>query len=224
LQGCFSLLMLKQVLESPHINPKNAFRLLLAMHIAGAIGLAIPESRALFQMLTPFNLLATAAIVFHFEEKKNAGYIILLFVTFLVGFGIEVAGVHTGAVFGEYAYGATLGFKLWEVPLAIGLNWAVLIYTTGLLSDRLKVPKVIRAIIGALLMVVLDYLIEPVAIKFDFWSWSLESIPIKNYIAWFIVSLALHGLYQVLPFSKNNPLAIKLLYIQGLFFLILNFI
>lgn len=216
--------MLKSILESPHINPTNAFRLLLAMHIAGGIGLAIPESRVFFQMLTPFNLLATGAIVFHFEEKKTPTYILLLVISFLVGFGIEVVGVHTGLIFGEYQYGATLGFKLWEVPLAIGLNWAILIYTTGLLSDRLRVPKLLKAVAGALLMVMLDYLIEPVAIKLDFWSWSHESIPIKNYIAWFSISLILHILFQLLPFSKNNPLAIKLLYIQGLFFLVLNII
>ena len=216
--------MLKQVLESPHINPRNAFRLLLAMHIAGALGLAFDSSREFFQMLTPFNLLATAAIVFHFEEKKTAPYIALLIISFLVGFGIEVAGVHTGAIFGEYSYGKTLGFKIWEVPLAIGLNWAVLIYATGLLSDKIKVHKVVRAVIAAALMVLLDYLIEPVAIKLDFWSWGHESIPIQNYLAWFLISLVLQGVYQILPFSKNNPLAIRLLYIQGLFFLILNFI
>ena len=216
--------MLKQVLESPHINPKNAFKLLLAMHIAGAIGLAIPETRAYFQILTPFNLLATAAIVFHFEAEKSVAYIGLLIISFLGGFGIEVAGVHTGVIFGEYAYGPTLGFKLWEVPLAIGLNWAVLIYCTGLFSDQFKVAKPIRALIGAALMVGLDFLIEPVAIQLDFWNWATESIPLQNYIAWFFVSLVLQAIYQALPFSKNNPLAIKLLYIEVMFFLALNFI
>ena len=107
---------------------------------------------------------------------------------------------------------------------AIGLNWAILIYATGLLTDKMKVHFGLKAAAGALLMVLLDYLIEPVAIKLDFWSWGQESIPVQNYIAWFLVSLALHTVYQLLPFSKNNPLAIKLLYIQGLFFLVLNFI
>ena len=216
--------MLKQILESSHINPQNAFRLLLAMHIAGAIGLAIPDSREFFQMLTPFNLLATAAIVFHFEEKKTPAYILLIVLTFLAGYFVEVAGVITGVIFGEYSYGATLGFKLWEVPLAIGLNWAVLIYATGLLSDKLPIPKGMRAVVGGLLMVLLDLLIEPVAIKLDFWSWASESIPLQNYVAWFVISFVLHLLYQVLPFSKNNQLAIRLLYIEAVFFLGLNFI
>ena len=216
--------MLKQILESSHINPQNAFRLLLAMHIAGAIGLAIPDSREFFQILTPYNLLATAAIVFHFEEKKTPAYILLIVLTFLAGYFVEVAGVSTGVIFGEYSYGATMGFKLWEVPLAIGLNWAVLIYATGLLSDKLPIPKGMRAVVGGLFMVLLDLLIEPVAIKLDFWSWASESIPLQNYVAWFLISFVLHILYQVLPFSKNNQLAIRLLYIEAVFFLGLNFI
>ncbi|GAB5522564.1 MAG: hypothetical protein Roseis2KO_04360 [Roseivirga sp.] len=216
--------MLKQILESRHINPTNAFRLLLAMHIAGVIGLAIPESRELFQLLTPFNLLATATIIFHFEEKKTARYILFILATFLVGYLVEVAGVHTGIIFGQYSYGATLGLKLFEVPLAIGLNWAILIYATGLASNKLSLPKPIRALAGAAMMVLLDLIIEPVAIHLDFWSWALESIPIQNYLAWFLVSVALHLFFQYLPFSKNNPLAIRLLCIQALFFLVLNFI
>lgn len=216
--------MLKQIVESRHINPTNAFRLLLAMHIAGAIGLAIPATRDLFQLLTPFNLLATAAIIFHFEERKTANYVLFILATFLVGYGVEVAGVHTGIIFGEYSYGATLGFKLFEVPLAIGLNWAILIYATGMTSDKLPLPGVVRALVGATMMVLLDLLIEPVAINLDFWTWAAQTIPLRNYLAWFLLSFALHLFYQFLPFSKNNPLAIRLLCIQALFFLILNFI
>lgn len=215
---------MKEILESRHINPTNAFRLLLAMHIAGAIGLAIPASRNFFQLLTPFNLLATAAIVFHFEEKKTANYILFIIVTFLAGYAVEVAGVHTGIIFGEYNYGATLGIKVFEVPLAIGLNWAILIYASGLASDRFPIPKVLKALTGAIIMVAFDFIIEPVAIKLDFWSWALEAIPLRNYLAWFLISFILHLFYQFLPFSKNNPLAIRLLCIQVLFFLLLNFI
>lgn len=211
-------------MNNPYVNSRNAFLLLLAMHIAGVIGLALPASRALFQWLTPFNLLATAAIIFHFEDKKNSAYLFFIFITFLLGYFIEVAGVHTGVIFGEYSYGATLGIKLFEVPLSIGLNWAILVYATGLLSDKIPIPKILKAMVAALMMVVLDLLIEPVAIAQDFWSWNNHSIPLQNYLAWFLVALGLHLIYQYLQFSKNNPLAIKLLYIQLLFFALLNLI
>lgn len=198
--------------------------LLLAMHIAGLVGLSIESSRALFQTLTPFNLLATAAIVLHFESHKSKGYGLFILVTFLVGFFVEVLGVKTGVIFGEYAYGKTLGLKVLEVPLAIGLNWVVLIYCTAQLSRRLFKNLFLRIIFGASLMTVLDFLIEPVAIAYDFWSWESVAIPIQNYVAWFAISCVLQLLFNRLMNDSNNSLALRLLYIQVGFFLILNFI
>jgi putative membrane protein len=43
------------------------------------------------------------------------------------------------------------------------------------------------AFASACLLVLLDILIEPVAI-YNFWSWNETIVPIKNYIAWFIIS------------------------------------
>lgn len=216
--------MLDKIDALPFVNQKNAFRLMLAMHVAGVIGLALPETRDLFQVLTPFNLLATAAIVLHFEEAKNARYGLFIAITFLLGFFIEVAGVRTGAIFGEYSYGDTLGIKFLNVPLAIGLNWVILIYCTGLQSKKLFKSPLIRVIMGALIMTVLDFLIEPVAINYDFWAWESVSIPLQNYAAWFLISAVLHVLFNRLLPDSNNSLAIRLLYIQAGFFLILNFI
>jgi len=216
--------MLKQLLSTGRQNQRIAFFLLIAMHTAGVLGLYFEESRALFQSLTPFNLLLTAAIIFHFEEGKNIKYFMFIIFTFLLGFFIEVAGVKTGAIFGEYAYGSTLGFKLFDVPLIIGLNWAILIYITGIFSNKLSSNLWLRCTLGATMMVVLDLLIEPVAIRFDFWQWAGSIIPVQNYLSWFLVAFLLHFIFQKLDFSKNNPLAIKLLIIEVAFFVSLNLI
>lgn len=216
--------MLNRIDNLPYINQKNAFYLLLAMHIAGVIGLSIPATEQLFKSLTPFNLLATAAIVLHFEQKKGTRYGLFILLTFLIGFFAEVVGVRTGILFGEYSYGATLGFKWLDVPLAIGLNWVVLIYGTALLSQKITNSRGIQVLIGAMLMVATDFLIEPVAIQYDFWSWNATDIPLQNYLGWFLLALLLHGLASILINNSNNSLAIKLLYIQVGFFLILNII
>ncbi len=197
---------------------------MLAMHVAGAIGLAIDESRELFQWLTPFNLLATAAIVLHFESNKGLRYGLFIILTFLIGFFVEVIGVSTGQIFGVYSYGETLGYKVLKVPLAIGLNWVVLIYATAQLSNSLFKNLLARVGTGAALMTAMDYLIEPVAISYDFWSWESATIPLQNYVAWFLISAALHVLFQKLMPNSNNSLAIRLLYIQVGFFILLNFI
>lgn len=216
--------MLQKIDELPFVNQKNAFALLVAMHLAGVIGLSIESTRALFQMLTPFNLLATAAIVLHFEAYKTKNYFGFLFMAFTLGFGVEVAGVATGLIFGEYSYGATLGFKFFNVPLLIGVNWIVLSYASRITAQKLVKKPITIALIASALMVALDFIIEPVAIKYDFWSWSSESIPLQNYAAWFLTSFIIQIIGLKIAPSLNNPLAIRLLVIEVLFFVVLNFI
>ena len=155
--------MLQKIDDLPFVNERNAFFLLIAMHTAGVVGLSFEETRSLFQMLTPFNLLATAAIVLHFEKSKALGYFIFIGLTFLLGYGVEVLGISTGWPFGKYTYGKTLGFKLFNVPLAIGLNWIVLVYCTAHLSKQLFKNGWLTIASGALIMTLLDFLIEPVA-------------------------------------------------------------
>jgi len=216
--------MLDKIDRLPFVNQKNAFRLMLAMHVTGAIGLAIDETRDLFQWLTPFNLLATAAVVLHFESEKGLRYGLFIILTFLIGFFVEVIGVSTGQIFGVYSYGETLGYKVLKVPLAIGLNWVVLIYATAQLCNSLFKNLLARVGTGAALMTVIDYLIEPVAISYDFWSWESVAVPLQNYAAWFLISAVLHIVFQKLMPNSNNSLAIRLLYIQVGFFIVLNFI
>jgi len=214
--------MLKKIDKLPYINERNAFLLLTAMHVAGIIGLSFNESRALFQMLTPFNLIATAAILLHFEKEKNSKYLLFILITFLLGYGVEVIGVKTGVIFGEYTYGKTLGMKVLDVPLTIGINWIVLIYLTRGVAAKLTHSKVLIVLIASTLMVLLDLLIEPVAIRFDFWQWEQGIIPIKNYLGWFFLSCLIQAVgLKIFPLS-NNRLYLRLLVLEFVFFAALN--
>lgn len=214
--------MLEKLLSTGPRNQRLATAFLIATHLAGAIGLIYEPTRALFQNLTPLNLLVTAGIIFHFEKGKSAHYFIFIITTFLIGYFVEVLGVKTGVIFGEYAYGNTLGFKVFDVPLSIGLNWAILIYVSGIASNRLTKNFWLRIALGALIMLLLDFLIEPAAIAFDFWTWFTIEVPVQNYIGWFLLSFLLHVFFQKLRFEKINPLAVILLIIQFFFFALLN--
>jgi len=66
--------------------------------------------------------------------KRTDFYISLIAVS-IIGFLIEVIGVKTGYIFGRYYYGQSLGYHLLSVPLLIGLNWGVLLYSTIQLSN-----------------------------------------------------------------------------------------
>jgi putative membrane protein len=195
---------------------------LLLTHVAGIIGLTWPLTRPYFLLATPANLLVSAILLVVFQFPRNFAFYLFVLVCFIVGFAIEVIGVQTEVIFGSYQYGSTLGFKVWEVPLVIGVNWFILTYSFGILCFKLPLPKVLKSLVGALLMVILDFFIEPVAVFFDFWTWEEETIPTQNYWGWFGVAFLLQLFFVYLPFSKKNPLASYLLFAQILFFVILG--
>lgn len=200
---------------------KALLSLLGATYVAGIIGLQLPATKLLFQALTPFNLLLSAIILFLFHREWSKAFLLFCGICFITGYFAEVAGVATGLIFGSYSYGPTLGWQLLEVPLIIGLNWLILIYSTGVICDKLSLHVAFKAIAASCLMVLLDFFIEPVAVAFDFWQWENSLIPWQNYAAWFAISFCLHLLFYLLPFPKQNRAAKYLYLLQLVFFIIL---
>lgn len=196
-----------------------AVGILIIFHAVGFWGMLFSGRAEYFQRLTPMNLILTNTLLFAFHRRWNTSFLLFAGIVFAVGYLSEVLGVHTGLLFGEYAYGAALGLKVWDVPLLIGLNWLMLVYTTGHISNLIKLPWFIKALLGAGLMVLLDVFIEPVAIQFDFWSWHGNHIPLSNFIGWFFVALVLQAYFQHAAIYKYNRLAPIVYLVQLSFFI-----
>lgn len=195
---------------------------IVIIHLVGLIGLSMPEYQDLMLSLTPAQLLITLFLVLFYHRGWNDAFPIFAAAAFWIGFGSELIGVHTGYLFGEYVYGETLGTKLWEIPIVIGVNWFILSYLTG--SVFHKIPNdYYAAFLGASAMTALDYIMEPVAVNLDFWVWRWEEIPWTNYLSWFVVSFLIHLIWRKAQFEKSNPIAVFLLITWILFFTILNF-
>jgi putative membrane protein len=139
-----------------------------------------------------------------------------------MGFFVEVAGVLTGVVFGEYSYGSALGFKIMGTPPLIGLNWLMLIYAVYLIMNKVQINTILKILLGSTLMVVYDIIMEPVAINLDMWSWGGITIPIQNYIAWFVISAVMLSIFYITKLKYRNKVAPSLFFVQMAFFLILN--
>lgn len=197
---------------------RYALALMTASYVAGIAGLLIPQTKDLFQLLTPFHLLLTAGLLFAWHPQWNTRFIIFCAIGFAVGYGVEVLGVHTGVVFGRYWYGEAFGAKLMDVPLLIGLNWLVLVYVAGVICEPLRWPRVIKSALAALMMVGLDLLIEPISAAYDFWYWADNKIPLQNFIAWYITAYLLLFLFYTMPLLRRNPLALPLYILQFIFF------
>ncbi len=197
--------------------------LIMLFYAVGLMGFLIPRLSPLFLQLVPYHLLLMLLLLIISHHHRNRNYWLFLLVTFLAGFFIEVLGVSTGYIFGAYQYGSTLGVKLADVPLLIGVNWVLLIYSTGVTVRYFNINnQVLCALIGAFFLVMLDILIEPVAIRFDYWGWTELNIPFQNYIAWFVFSFLMLMFFFSRQFRKKNPAAVVLLVSQLLFFVALN--
>ena len=68
----------------------------------------------------------------------------------------------------------------------------------------------------------LDVLIEPVAIKLDYWSWENNVIPLQNYVMWFIVSFVIQLIITKSKIDINFKSSFLILGLQVIFFSILN--
>ena len=192
---------------------------LIVLHVAGAIGLSTESSSNIFLSLVPYNLILTFLLCFFYVSFKK--YFIPIFLIFLIGFFIEVIGVKTGILFGAYSYGDTLGFKILEVPFVIGLNWLILCLSIFSLFSAFIKNKFLLLLFSSISMVLLDFIIEPVAIEYSFWSWSDISIPIQNYIMWFVISLIMHYILLKYRVNVHYKLGLYLVLSQLFFFLYL---
>lgn len=187
----------------------------------GALGMLSPY-QDLFLMLTPFQLIGTAVVLLVYHSDIRRKEIVFFILCALIGFGVEVVGVQTGLIFGNYQYGSTLGWQIAEVPLTIALNWFIMVYITGWGFRRIM--REFQPFVGAFLMVTIDLSIEQVAPKLDFWAFAGESVPIQNYIAWFVIGYGLHflgGRMGVRFHSKTAPMVFASLF--G-FFLLLRYL
>jgi putative membrane protein len=201
--------------------------IVILFHVVGLVGFYIAALQPLFLKLVPFHLLLMLLVILYSHQKFNVKFISFALLIAVTGFIAEWIGVHKRIVFGDYIYGSTLGLKLDGIPLTMGVNWFLLIYCAGVLLQYIKVNSVIiKVAIGALVLTLLDTIIEPVAVRFDYWHWLSVNqpltAPVKNYIAWFIVSVLMLLVFQAFRFKKQSIVGIVLLATQFVFFMLLG--
>ena len=178
--------------------------IIILFHLVGSVGLAIPSTKAYFLSLSSYNLLLSFLVVLIAPGLKRLRFYLFVLFVFLIGYSVEWIGVHTHYIFGIYSYGKNLGFKLSGIPLIIGINWVVLILVTHSISLKFLNHRIFTPVLAAIFMVGLDILIEPVAIKSDYWSWFENQIPVFNYVCWFFISLIIHFIYRKIRLTEQN--------------------
>lgn len=204
-------------------NEKVVKGFFIVYFAVGVAGFLIPSTYELFTKLIPFSLLLGFGFLAYFHPfYKISGRAITAFLLILLlGLIVEIIGVKTGVVFGEYRYGSSLGLQIFNTPVLIGLNWLFLTYTSASIIDRLNIHVVLKILLASLIMLIYDIVLEQAAPMLDMWYWKNNSIPLQNYVTWFLLALLFHGFLKIFKVKINNPLALVILCSQFGFFLLL---
>ena len=191
-------------------------------HICGMIGISY-GNKEFFLAFTPINLFISFVLLFINQLQLEKSELNAALIIFFIGMISEILGVNYGLIFGDYVYLDNLGFKVLGVPVLIGINWIILTFITGSMSSYIIKNKYIAALTGAILMILLDLIIEPVAPLLGFWIFDLPTVPLQNYIGWFVIGLTTQYIYHFNIERKEYLFSINLLLVNAIFFAFLNF-
>ncbi|MFO8061852.1 MAG: carotenoid biosynthesis protein [bacterium] len=200
-------------------SDRTMILLLYSFFATGIAGHIYTPTRDLMLQLTPFTLLLTGLFVLFYSFRDNKRIFAFVAVTWTITFFVEVLGVKTGAVFGQYRYGNSLGLQIMDVPLIIGLNWVILIMASCDFIMQYEDRIFMGAVFAGIMTVCLDLFIEPVAIRLDYWHWSSGMPPMKNYAAWFIITFIIALVYQKLQYRSQSSILKHYFLVQLIFFM-----
>ncbi|HEY1167281.1 MAG TPA: carotenoid biosynthesis protein [Chitinophaga sp.] len=133
--------------------------------------------------------------------KKGMGSFMYLLGGLGFGLLLEYVNVATSAGYRYGQFWIMFGVAPNNIPLCIGTGWAIIIYTSRLISDALGMPLWTAAALDALLAINIDLSMDVVAYRLHMWHWDWESrgpqynlltsqwfgVPYGNFYGWLCV-------------------------------------
>jgi len=124
------------------------------------------------------------------DAKKNRIQRILMIATiFVFAASLELIGVFTGI----FTYDTELIMILDRVPLSITLSWVGIIYSSMIITERLKLSLWQRILTTTLIALSLDWGMDPIAVESGAWMFGggeYFNIPAFNFFGWFFIPIA----------------------------------
>lgn len=189
---------------------------LILVYISGSIGFVLNPS--FFSPFTPYTLLLTCFVFLIHSPQADKKFLFAFVSIAFLGFIIEVIGVKTGLIFGKYSYGNGLGYKLFNVPIVISINWVLLICSGIIVVSRIFTNKITVLIMAALLVTAIDLVIEQVAPKLDFWQFEGGLPDLQNYLSWIGVTFFTSYFFYPTIIKGNRKVSATILILQIIFF------
>ncbi len=149
-----------------------------------------PNLYLIFELLGAISFVAILAREIY---QKNETRVFEILSALVFGLLLEIGNTHLGHT---YTYSPNFVIQIFNVPLAIGVYWALIIYSVMLLSDQYRLPWVIRPFMDALTAIILDLYLDVVAVRLGFWTWVIPKnqewygIPFDNLAGWIFVVIS----------------------------------
>lgn len=192
---------------------------LIIFHLFGVYFIRFSQYSDYVVNLTSFNLIACFLIFFLLNKKLLLNIWAIIIIVF--GMIVEIIGVQTNLLFGTYSYGDILGLKVFDVPLAIGFNWLVLSICSRDFISIFNLGTKAKFILAAIFLVIIDLIIEPVAVSLDFWQWEGGVIPLYNYLSWLLIAIVIQIVLFKAKIETNRLFSFYYLFVQLIFFSLL---
>lgn len=185
--------------------------------LAGVVQYAVGLTYVL--NLTPLviGIITALTVLFWDASAKNRVYLAIS--AMVIGMLIEIIGVNSGIVFGDYSYGPLLGLKIFGVPVLIGITWLLVTLSAWQIVSFSNLNKFYKIIVASWLVVMFDLVLEQFATAYGLWSWQNAVIPLKNYVTWFVVGAVIVTLYAFFAKQKQPSIfGASMLPLMALFF------
>ena len=149
-------------------------------------------------------ILASLSIIHaSLDAKENRiQRLLMLAMLFILATLVELIGVFTGI----FSYSSELLMIIDRVPVSIILSWVGIIYSSTIITERLKLSLLQRILTTALISLTLDWGMDPIAVESGAWTFGggeYFNIPAYNFFGWFFIPLAFLIPYG-LSWNKNN--------------------
>jgi len=126
-----------------------------------------------------------------FGLKKT---ILMIAVMSIYALVLENGAIITGFPYGKFEYGIFIGKTIGFVPWTVGFAWTPILFGAYAVTQKLffTAPLLKKIFIITLLMVLLDFVLDPGSVRLGFWIWHTQGnfygVPWLNFLGWCISS------------------------------------
>jgi len=162
----------------------------------------LPFSQRMFAVISQCSVLILfLPLLYGIYRWQQWRGIALLAVMGGLALGIELFGIQTGVLYSDFSYGTILGAKILAVPWTVPFSWLPLFFLTWVSVRGISSPLV-RILVGSVLMVGLDLVLDPGATNLAFWTWAQDGffygVPLHNFGGWLVSSVLALGIWEMI--------------------------